>query len=53
MKAELTLPQELVKAIALEIAELIKPLISNNTKHGLEDSILDVKGLSDYLKVSR
>lgn len=51
MKAELTLPPELVKEIAKEVIELLKPMLSGNGKPE-NDVILDVPGLAEYLKVS-
>lgn len=53
MKAELTLPPELVKEIAKEVIDLLKPLLSGNGKHETEDKIFDKKGLSEYLKLSQ
>lgn len=50
MKAELE-PQD-IEAIALRVAELLKPLLSGNGRHEAEDTIFDVKGLCDYLHVS-
>jgi len=51
MKAELTLPPELVKEIAKEVIELLKPMLSGNGKH--EDNIVFNKNsLSEYLTVS-
>lgn len=52
MKAELHLPPELVKAIASEVAELLRPLLSNG-KHEAEDFIFDKKSLALYLRVSQ
>jgi excisionase family DNA binding protein len=53
MKAELTLPQEIVDLIADKVVEKLKPIISCNGKHDTEDVIFDVQGLMDYLKVSK
>lgn len=53
MKAELTLPPELVKEIAKEVIELLKPMLSGNGKHETEDKIFDKKRLSEYLKLSQ
>jgi|SRR3989337_484274 len=51
MKAELTLPPELVKEIASQVVELLKPMLSNNGRHEAEDTIFDKKGLAEYLNV--
>lgn len=53
MKAELTLPQELVDVMADKIAEKLSPLLNGRDKHESSDVILDVPGLADYLKVSK
>jgi excisionase family DNA binding protein len=53
VKAELTLPPELVKEIAKEVIELLKPMLSGNGKHETEDKIFDKKRLSEYLKLSQ
>lgn len=50
MKSELE-PQD-IEAIALRVAELLKPLLSGNGRHEAEDTIFDVRGLCDYLHVS-
>lgn len=52
MKAELTLPLELVDLIADKVIEKLKPVIASNGKHDTEDVIFDVSGLSKYLNVS-
>lgn len=52
MKAELTLPPELVDLIAKEVVELLKPMLSGNGKH--EDNVIfDVDGVAQYLKVKK
>lgn len=51
MKAELTLPPELVDEIADKVIEKLKPLIAHTGKSE-DDVIFDVKGLSKYLHVS-
>lgn len=52
MKAELTLPPELVDLIADTVIEKLKPLITGNGKQ--EDGIIfDVSGLAQYLKVKK
>jgi excisionase family DNA binding protein len=51
VKAELTLPQELVNEIADKVIERLKPLLSGTGK-AEDDVIYDVKGLCDYLHVS-
>lgn len=53
MKAELTLPSELVKEIAKEVVELLKPVLSGNNKYEAEDVIFDVQGLTEYLNVTK
>lgn len=52
MKAELTLPPELVDQIADKVIGKLKPIISGNGKHDAEDVIFDKKGLASYMKVS-
>ena len=52
MKAELTLPQELVDQIAEKVINRLKPVISANGKHE-EDTLLDVSGLASYLQCSK
>ena len=51
MKAELTLPPELVKEIADAVIRELKPLLSNNGKPEGEDAIFDKKKLAEYLNV--
>lgn len=50
MKAELTLPQELIDQIAQKVTELLKPLITGNSKQDA-DITFDKKELAQYLKV--
>ena len=50
MKAELTLPQELVEDIADKVIEKLKPIMACNGKN--EDVIFDKKGLAEYLNMS-
>ncbi len=52
MKAELTFSHELSEQIADRVIERLKPLLSDNGKKET-DIIFDVKGLSEYLKVSK
>jgi len=52
VKAELTLPSELVKEIAKEVMELLKPVLSGNSNHK-DDIIFDVQRLAEYLAVSK
>jgi excisionase family DNA binding protein len=52
MKVELTLPPELVEAIAQRVVELLKPILAHR-KTETEDTIFDVQGLAEYLKVSK
>ena len=53
MKAELTLPPELVEEIADKVIERLKPLLSDSKKSKTEDIIFDVRGLTEYLRVSK
>jgi len=50
MKAELEHTD--IEAIAVRVAELLKPLLSGTARHE-EDVIFDIKELADYLKVSK
>lgn len=52
MKAELTLPTELVDLIADKVIEKLRPLLSGNG-NAKEDIIFDVQGLAEYLRVSK
>lgn len=40
-----------IEAIAQRVVEVMRPVLSNNSKQKDEDVIFDVKGLSEYLKV--
>lgn len=51
MKAELTLPQELVDLIADKVIEKLKPLITDNCRQ--EDIFFDVPALAEYLKLKK
>jgi excisionase family DNA binding protein len=51
MKAELTFPQELVDQIAEKVIERLTPMLNGDNSES--DTILDVQGLSDYLKVKK
>lgn len=53
MKAELTLPQELVEQIADRVIEKIKPILSGNGKHEGEDTVLTIDEVSKFLKTSK
>lgn len=53
MKAELTLPPELVELIADKIIEKLKPLILNNDRPQGEDRIFTVGQLSEYIGLSK
>ncbi len=53
MKAELSLPQELVDQIADKVIEKLKPMLSGSGKSETDETIFDVKGLCEYLKVAR
>lgn len=52
MKAELTLPPELVNEIADKVIEKLLPYLSVNNDHGTEDKIFTVKQLSKYIGLS-
>jgi len=52
MKAELTLPTELVDLIADKVIEKIKPIIAQNGNHE-DDIVFDVQRLAEYLNVSK
>lgn len=52
MKAELTLPPELVDQIAERVIEKMKPVIAGNGKHDPNDRWLNVKQLSEYIGMS-
>jgi excisionase family DNA binding protein len=51
MKAELTLPDDMVKAIAQEVIVALKPLLV--ARKGEEDAILTPNQLADLLGVTR
>jgi len=51
MKAELTLPSELVDLIVDRVVEKLKPLISGHGEHKEESSIFTPETLSRYLQV--
>lgn len=51
MKAELTLPDDLAKAIAQEVATALKPLMA--ARKGEEDAILSPDQLAGLLGVSK
>jgi excisionase family DNA binding protein len=44
-----TLEKEDIEAIATEVLNMVKPLLVSNG--GAEDTIFDVKGLAEYLRV--
>jgi predicted DNA-binding transcriptional regulator AlpA len=52
MKAELTLPPELVDLIADKVIEKLKPLIAVNGSHNPKDRWFNVKELSAYISMS-
>ncbi|RJQ54523.1 MAG: DNA-binding protein [Nitrospiraceae bacterium] len=52
MKAELTLPPELIDLIADRIIEKLKPVISGNNNHVADDRFMTVKQLSQYIGLS-
>ena len=45
------LEQQDIEAIAQRVAEIITPVLARASKGKGEDTILDVQGLADYLKV--
>lgn len=47
-----TLEPEDIQAIALEVKEILLPLLSINGRHETEDKVFDKKGLSSYLQIS-
>ena len=51
MKAEITLPPELVEAIADAVIAKLKPLLSS--RKAAEDDLFDVAGVAAYLRVDR
>jgi len=51
LRAELTLPPELVEEIAGNLFDKIKPLLSQNSSDN-NDTLLDVPGLCNYLNVT-
>lgn len=51
MKAELTLPPELVKAIASEVVEILKPLILSGNGRAEPDTTFTPETLAEYLQV--
>lgn len=53
MKAELTLPQELVDQITDKVVEKLKPIIAVNGNGELRERWFNVKQLSDYIGMSR
>jgi excisionase family DNA binding protein len=53
MKAELTLPTELVDQIADKVIEKIKPIIAGNGNHGVEDQLLTPEELVKLIKVKK
>lgn len=48
MKTELE--SQDIEAIAQRVLELLKPLVTRNGNQKADDTIFDIKGLSDYLK---
>ena len=53
MKAELTLPPELVKEIAKEVIELLKPMLSGNGRHEADDTIMMIEETAKLIKTSK
>jgi excisionase family DNA binding protein len=52
LKAELTFSPEIIKSIAFEVAEILKPMLLNG-KHEADDEILDIDEAARILKVSK
>ncbi len=52
MKAELTIPQELVDLISDKVVEKLLPQVKEHNGNTVGDAVFDKKGLSEYLKVS-
>ena len=56
MRAELTIPEELIEAIAERLTEKffekMKPLLSSHNNRANDDVIFDIKDLCKYLNVS-
>ncbi len=50
MKAELTLPQELVDLIADKVIEKLKPLLSGNGRHE-DDTLMTIDEAASFLKI--
>lgn len=50
---KIKLEQEDIQAIVKEVIEGIKPLFYGNGKSQGEDTIYDVEGLADYLRVGK
>jgi excisionase family DNA binding protein len=53
LKAELTLPPELVEEIADKVTERLKPILASNGKHEAEDRLLTPDDLARLLKVKK
>ena len=52
MKAELTFSPETIKAIAFEVAEILKPILFNNVP-GVADELLNTNEAAKLLKGER
>jgi excisionase family DNA binding protein len=53
VKAELVISKELVKEIASEVAEHLKPMLSSNGKHEIKDKLLTPDELAKLLTVKK
>lgn len=53
LKADLTLPPELVDEIADKVFEKLEPLIVGNSRHNTEDRVFTVAQLSEYIGLSK
>jgi len=53
MKAELTLPSELVDSIADRVIEKLRPLLSGNGKDEIEDTLMTIEETAQFLKTSK
>jgi excisionase family DNA binding protein len=53
LKADLTLPAELVDLIADKVIERLKPIIGRNSKHDAEDTLMTIDETAEFLKTSK
>jgi len=50
---KLEIEQTDIEAIAIRVAEILKPMLSSTAGHKEKDALLDVVQLADYLNVSK